>query len=134
MKSLNLKILAILLSAVLSGCATEHALVKEFKQFTENCEERNTEGWLKQLNQLEHHLYEQAYDMPNDEFTKHFRGQANNTKEAEAEGEDDYYASQFVINDLAENDRWKIIEVLYLQLYSSWGVSLVENKKTGLWT
>jgi len=46
----------------------------------------------------------------------------------------DYYVPQFIINDLAENDRWRIVEILYLQLYSSWGVRLVENKKTGQWT
>jgi len=78
MKNLNLKIFAIIFSIALSGCAAEHVLVKEFNQLTENCEKKNPEDWLKQLNQLEHNLYEQAYEMPKDEFKTHFLGQTSN--------------------------------------------------------
>ncbi|NOQ93904.1 MAG: hypothetical protein GQ547_04620 [Methylophaga sp.] len=46
----------------------------------------------------------------------------------------DFYEPEFMIEDLAENTNWRIVEVLYLQLYASWGVLLAENKNTGQWT
>ena len=45
-----------------------------------------------------------------------------------------FYEPEVVISDLAQNDNWRIIQVLYLQLYASWGVLLAENKSTGEWT
>lgn len=46
----------------------------------------------------------------------------------------DFYEPEFIIEDIAENSNWRIIEVLYLQLYTSWGVFIAENKNTGQWT
>jgi len=46
----------------------------------------------------------------------------------------DYYTPEVVIQDIAENDNWLIKEVLYLQLYTSWGVLLAQDKSTGQWT
>jgi len=45
-----------------------------------------------------------------------------------------FYEAEFMIEDIAEDANWRIIEVLYLQLYTSWGVLLAENKSTGQWT
>lgn len=45
-----------------------------------------------------------------------------------------FYGPEFVIRDLAENTNWRIVEVLYLQLYTSWGILLAENKNTSQWT
>ena len=45
-----------------------------------------------------------------------------------------YYKSSYVIEDLAENTAWKVIEVAYLQLYDSWAVFLAQNKQSGEWT
>lgn len=54
-----------------------------------------------------------------------------------SDNEDDYenfYEPELVVTDLAENANWRIVEVLYLQLYNSWGVLLAENKNTSQWT
>jgi len=45
-----------------------------------------------------------------------------------------FYEPEFMIEDIAEDADWRITEVLYLQLYASWGVLLAENKHTGQWT
>jgi len=46
----------------------------------------------------------------------------------------DYYAPRFLIENIAENENWIIKEVLYLQLYTSWGILLAQNKNTQQWT
>jgi len=45
-----------------------------------------------------------------------------------------FYEPDYIIQDIAEDNDWRIVEVLYLQLYVSWGVFLAENKQTGQWT
>ena len=58
-------------------------------------------------------------------------------EEVDVMSEDEYtnfYEAEYIIQDLAEDDDWRIVEVLYLQLYVSWGVFLAENKQTGQWT
>lgn len=39
-----------------------------------------------------------------------------------------------VINDVAENELWRIVEVSYYEIWESWGVLLAENKRNGEWT
>jgi len=46
----------------------------------------------------------------------------------------DFYQADFMINDIVEDEHWKVVEILYLQLDASWGVLAVENKSTGDWT
>jgi len=46
----------------------------------------------------------------------------------------EYHEPEFIVEDIAENEEWRIVEVLYLQLHASWGVLLAENKNTGQWT
>ncbi len=45
-----------------------------------------------------------------------------------------HYEAEFIIEDIAENANGRIVEVLYLQLYTSWGTLLAENKEAGQWT
>jgi len=50
------------------------------------------------------------------------------------ESDEDYFKEELVYRDLAENENWRIVELSYLKLWSSWGVLLAQNKATEQWT
>lgn len=55
----------------------------------------------------------------------------SNEEDSESE---EYFKSTFVFEDLAESDRWRVVEFSYLQLWSSWGALLVQDRLTDHWT
>jgi len=50
------------------------------------------------------------------------------------ESDEDYFKDELVYRDIAENENWRIVELSYLKLWSSWGVLLAQNKRTEQWT
>jgi len=90
LKMNNTNLIAISLFLVfISGCQShlmieseiEHSLVKDVQQLTRECDKKNVVGWLDELSELQHKLYEQAYAMSKDDFEQHFLGQKNNSED-----------------------------------------------------
>jgi len=50
------------------------------------------------------------------------------------ESDEDYFKEELVYRDIDENENWRIVELSYLKLWSSWGVLLAQNKTTEQWT
>jgi hypothetical protein len=75
----------------------------------------------------------QAFERLLDE-ARHLVPAGQKTESEEGSEGEDYFESTFVFEDLAENARWRVVEFSYLQLWSSWGVLLVQDKLTNQWT
>ena len=52
----------------------------------------------------------------------------------DSEEEEDYFEERSVFNDIAENNRWRVVEFSYLKLWSAWGMLLVFDKEKEQWT